>query len=434
MRIEEVSKLYPKYDDKKTSWERNEYIKEKAGKYFPVVRTGLHLFATGQMHNAKNPQKGKQHELLIPEPNRKKAFSSIDEAVKKFFTTYEPSPDFEKYKELLDRGTDIPVSYIRKGEEVVTIGLGRMFRYPYQYGVKDLVEKEQSPDEYKGKHDLCETIFGWVDENQKQKSHMKGRVQIGNAFCVRDIRDKELQDSVGGVLGEPKPSFYPLYVKQTEGGPYRTYEDGEGIAGRKLYRIHKGNSGVKLPQGNENSSVMSHFIPIPAGHEFVMRINVHNLRKVEIGALLSAITLHENQKVYHNIGSAKGYGYGKLECEKCTLFSLKHSEEEYLKAFEQEMSNWAREEWNKTEAVEHLLAIASEHKDDCLRMMEMDKKKSPIGANEYLHYSKNTNFSRLTEELKPSRSFLTEEERRKREEIGLEKSKLKFKDENKNSI
>lgn len=457
MRIEEVSKLYPKYDDKKTSWERNEYIKEKAGKYFPVVRTGLHLFATGQMHNAKNPQKGKQHELLIPEPNRKKAFSSIDEAVKKFFTTYEPSPDFEKYKELLDSGTDIPVSYIQEGNAVVTIGLGRMFRYPYQYGVKDLVEKEQSPDEYKDKRDLSELIFGWVDE--ESKSHMKGRVQIGNAFCTKTIKykDDELQDSVGGVLGEPKPSFYPLYVKQTEGGPYKTYEDGEGIAGRKLYRIHKGNSGVKLPQGNENSSVMSHFIPIPAEHEFVMRINVHNLRKVEIGALLSAITLHENQNVYHNIGSAKGYGYGKLECLKCTLFSLKHSEEEYLKAFEQEMSNWAKEEWNKTEAVEHLLAIASEHEDDCLhmmemdkkacakcaankqkqcpRMMEMDKKKSPIEKNEYLHYSKNINFSRLTENLKASRSFLTEEERRKREEIlrqkGLEKSKLKFKDENK---
>lgn len=401
MRIEEVLKLYPEYDGKRTSWERNKYIQEKAGgKYFPVVWEGLRLFATGQMRNARDPKKGKQHELLIPEPNREKAFSSIDEAVKKFFTTYEPSPDFEKYKELLDSGTDIPVSYIQKGEEVVTIGLGRMFRYPYQYGVKDLVEKEQSPDGYKDKRDLSELIFGWVDE--KSKSHMKGRVQIGNAFCTKTIKDKELPEPVGGVLGEPKPSFYPLYVKQTEGGPYKTYEDAEGIAGRKLYRIHEENSGVKLPQGNGNQSVMSHFIPIPAKQEFVMRINVHNLRKVEIGALLSAITFHETSGVYHNIGSAKGYGYGKLECqeEDVTLHGLASSDVcYYLKAFESAMDNFCQKHWKcswmNNPSVIRLMAIMAEHDDPAVKMMLLqeyvDAKKNNWQPDSFFNEGKNAN-------------------------------------------
>ena len=381
--------------------------------YFPVREEPngkkYALCATGKFPT-------KLHEWLIPVETKGKELLE-GKVVESFFTIYKTTPLAENFLNLLEEGKKIPVTYISDGDTIQALGMSSMLRYPYKNSVSDLVKKGQEKTE--GKRDLSELIFGWVDE--ESKSHMKGRVQISNAFCTKTIKDDELREPVEGVLGEPKPSFYPLYVKQTENGPYRTYEDGEGIAGRKLYRIHKGNSGVKLPQGNGNSSVMSHFIPIPAGQKFVMRINVHNLRKVEIGALLSAITFHKTSDVYHNIGSAKGYGYGKLKCLKCTLFSLKYSEEEYLNAFEQEMSNWAREEWNKTEAVEHLLAIASEHGDDCLRMMEMDK---------YLRYSQNTNFSRLTEELKPSCSFLTEEERRKREEIGLEKSKLKFKDEN----
>lgn len=449
-------------DKEKSAWERNKRIidsfkrkKETSPKgslsdnemeiswegflledecYFPVREEPngkkYALCATGKFPT-------KLHEWLIPVETKGKELLE-GKVVGSFLTIYKTTPLAENFLNLLEEGKKIPVTYIRDaGDTIQALGMSSMLRNPYKNSVSDLVRKGQ--EKTNGKRDLSELIFGWVDE--ESKSHMKGRVQVGNAFCTKTIKDKELPEPVEGVLGEPKPSFYPLYVKQTEGGPYKTYEDAEGIAGRKLYRIHEENSGVKLPQGNENPSVMSHFIPIPAKQEFVMRINVHNLRKVEIGALLSAITFHETSGVYHNIGSAKGYGYGKLECEKCTLFSLKHSKEEYLNAFEQEMSIWAGEEWNETEAVEHLLAIASEHKRDCLRMMEMDKKNSPIGVNEYLYYSKNTNFSRLTESPKASRSFLTdedkgkrEEERRKREEIlrqkGLKKSKLEFKGEN----
>ncbi len=435
IRIEEVSKLYPGYEDKQSSWERNAYIQRKSGEYFPIIWEGLRLFATGQMRNAKNPQKGKLHELLIPQPNcgEERQIHLNEDVVRELFTVYEPSPDFDEFKKLLDSGTDIPVSYIKEGENVKAVGLGRMFRYPYKHSVKSLVENEQP---HESKLDLCETIFGRIDKNDSVKS----RVQIGNAFAAKPICIEECA-KVSGVLGTPKPSFYPLYLKQT-GNSYETYDDGSGIAGRKLYRTHKGNSVVALPQGNGNPKTMTHFIPIPAGQEFKMRINVHNLRKVEIGALLSAITLYENRGVFHNIGSAKGYGYGKLECVNLSHPLLKYSTEEYLKRFEYEMTVWAKEEWSKTEPLQYLLAIASEHEDGCLRMMEMDKEKSPIGKNEYDFYSKNTNFSKLTEPLIVSRSFLTEEDRSRFEEERREQEnkqrlrqkaemKLKFRDEHK---
>lgn len=368
--IDDVSKLYPGYDEKKSAWERNKYIKEKCGQYFPVIWEGLHLFVTGQMRNAKNPLMGKRHELLIPQPNRGKEsqihLSEDEDVVKEFFTVYEPSPDFDEFKKLLDSGTDIPVSYIKEGESIKAIGLGSMFRYPYKHSVKSLVRNEQPL----AKHDLCETIFGWIGNGDSGK----GRVQVGNAFATKPICTEE-SDKVSGVLGIPKPSFYPLYIKQTESG-YKTYDDDANIAGHKLYRIHKGDSVVSLPQGNGNPKTMTHFIPIPAGQTFVMRINVHNLRKVEIGALLSAITFHKTPGVYHNIGSAKGYGYGKLVYkDEPRLVGLSCPLDEYLRSFEEAMDKFVRDmfrlDWVDTPQIMRMMAIMSEHTPEQVRMMEL---------------------------------------------------------------
>nr|HRD09255.1 hypothetical protein [Saprospiraceae bacterium] len=48
---------------------------------------------------------------------------------------------------------------------------------------------------------------------------------------------------------------------------------------------------------------------------FKGKINFHNLTPIEIGALISALTFHGNKNLYHNIGSAKPYGFGKIKIE-----------------------------------------------------------------------------------------------------------------------
>ena len=368
------------------------------------------------MQNHRDPAKSKKHELLISLPDKSQPINLDKKTIKSFFAVYEPSPHFEKYQELLEKGTDIPVSYISvsdgQGKDgIAAMGMGRMFRYPYKYDVSSLIEKEQ-PECQSGKRDLCETIFGWIGN----ENSAKGRVQICNALMTNTISENELEEIVG-VLGAPKASFYPLYLKQS-GPEYQTYESDDAcIAGRKRYRIHDGDSVTDLPKGNGNGNVTSTLKFLPRNCKFVMRINVHNLRKVEIGALLSAITFHKTRGVYHNIGSAKGFGYGKLKCANLKLHGLNSDKEEhYLKAFEMEMNAELGEEWRQTEEVRALMAIMSKHDDTCLRMMEMDKKKSPIGENEYAHYSKNKKFSKLEEKLKSASSFVSEEDRKLVEE------------------
>lgn len=389
------------YDKYKYAWERNQAIgnntfpkKEKDGIVYRV-------FATGQMHNKNN-------ELLIPEADENSfvRFCIDDEAITSFFTVYSNTSGFENYRAMLECGKRIPVSFIKDGSHYV-LGMGRMMRYPHKYSVADLIENVQKRDDAAGR-DLADVIFGWVDRDHS----LKGRVQIGNAFASRPLRDEELCSEVRGVLGTPKPSFYPLYLKQDE-RPYKTYStEGATISGTKRYRIHKGASVTTLPQGNGNIKTMSQINPVPAGQTFKMRIVVHNMRKMEIGALLSAITFNHTQGTYHNIGSAKGFGYGKMECADLSLHGFAFSEEEYLKEFEYVMSQFTKAKysclWSETTQVKSLVAIMSEHEDNDVRMMEMDKNRSPLQKNEYEYYK--TNFSKLEETAKSVTTYLNDDD------------------------
>ena len=378
--ISDLKKEYPEYDTKTSQWERNDYIADKSNRVmFPEIEEGYRLYCTGKMHN-------KKQEYLIPIATEKEEKLS-DETKTAFLTVHAPTPGFENFKALLDKGEMIPVSYIRKNGKIIAVGLSKMLRLPYEQSVRTLVEKEQNPAEGK---DLCETTFGFIGKTGKDAS-LRGRVQVSHAFCTDAPYGKELLDEKYGVLGEPKPSFYPLYLKQP-GPTYKTFNDAEGIAGRKLYRVHTGDSLSSLPQGNDNDNTKSSFRPLRTGLTFVMRINLHNMRPVETGAILSALTLHDTKGAWHNIGSGKSFGYGKLECVDVKLERLKHDKAYYMRAFEEEMECFTRKElsqkWRETEQTTMLVNILSEHSDRDVRMMTLE---------EYGDVSKNNSFQKLEE-------------------------------------
>lgn len=391
MPISDVECLIGNKYDKKGSkaWERNVKIRDsfygkshltKENILFPIIEQGgeeYALFATGWMA-------GKLYELLIPiqTSNEISLSSDLRDSFLKIYKRKDTgaSPFFD---EMLDKEKRIPVSFIKDNDGgIKALGLSHMIRCPYKHSVRDLVNKEQKRPEcvdadgkVKVKRDLSDAIFGWVDGNSCQK----GRVQICNAYAEYGTQEKEL---VKGVLGEPKASFYPLYLKQQEGGQYKNYDSDDAlISGRKLYRVHEGSEPMDLPQGNGNAKIENKFRPIPAGNSFKMRINVHNLRKVEIGALLSAITFHETSGVFHNIGSAKGFGYGKLKCVALNLHlqglnSGKEDKEDYLKAFEMEMDKFVKSSfkcnWVDTPQIIRMMAIMSEHTPQQVRMMVLE--------------------------------------------------------------
>lgn len=252
-----------------------------------------------------------------------------------------------------------------------------------KFSIEDLVNKRQpQTEENSGKQDLCELIFGWVIADGQ---NMKGRVQVGNAFASKNEEISLITDKTI-VLGQPQASYFPLYIDQDQSTDKpKTYDNGECISGRKRYRIHKG---FTEPKNVEPGDTTSTFKAIPAGCNFVTRINLHNMRPAEIGALLSAITIHNTKGIYHNIGAAKAFGYGKIRIEgEVKLFGLNYTLSYYLKAFEDIMEGFYKEHyknscnWKTSDEIKTLLGTMTEHKSDDVRFMNPNEYKDAKKSN-----------------------------------------------------
>lgn len=287
-------------------------------------------------------------------------------------------------KNRLENGEPIPVFFEKNSNGgVVSMGITAKYRYPYRYSVSDMVQRAQR--QLSGV-DLPEAIFGYIGDNQ---ASLRGRVLIGNAFADNIITP---QHQIDGVLGQPNASYYPLYLKQ-DGGVLQKYDSSTTqIAGRKRYRISQDFQTLPLIQGNGNENVMSHLIPLPANNTFTCKIRVHNLRKVEIGALLSAITFNQTPNTYHNIGMAKSFGYGIVSCEITELQGLQHDVADYINEFNNAISAFLQQNSSSIsteQSLKQLVSIASPtHTAEDMKIMDLE---------DYEYYKKNDNRSSLTE-------------------------------------
>ena len=392
--MSEIHDYVPSYsNDKTSSWERNKDVN-----MYPTIKyegNNYQFVCTGKIDK-------KDCEYLFPIEG-KQSYELTTKEIQSFLTVHEQTPFFENYLEELENGKKIAVFFVEGRNGLKYIGLSKMIKIPYQYGLQEIVEKQQP---LPNGHDLADIIWGYVDA----KECLKGRVHVGHAFSSIPLSDDMLLDKQSGILGQPKPSFYPLYLKQDK-SPYKTYDNTEGIAGRKLYRIHQGSSVSPLPnkekeKEKENTNVLTHLRAIPAGQTFSLRITVHNLRPIEIGALLSVITFHKTSGVYHNLGQAKGFGYGKLQIKNLKLFQLSKSIDEYLKDFEREMTLFTQitfnKKWNETEEIKKTLGILSEHADNEVVMMSIDNK-------DFSNIKDEKNFQKLEDEMKVN-SLLSKED------------------------
>ena len=238
---------------------------------------------------------------------------------------------------------EIPVFFLlKKGtNKVRSMGLAQMFRLAYDHSTKELAQQVWKQDgsvvnqKETPKRDMAELIFGNILENKKEnKSNaLKGRVQIGHAHLKGAA--VRLQP-VSAVLGPPRASFYPNYVEQNPnpkkpGQPaarkgstpiYKTYMDVDTqIRGHKRYLQRPYPIDPVLPkiQGRviENDKVLTHFEPIQLGESayFETTISVHNLKPVELGALLWALDFGGAEGTRHQIGLAKSLGYGSVSIQ-----------------------------------------------------------------------------------------------------------------------
>jgi CRISPR-associated protein (TIGR03986 family) len=298
---------------------------------------------------------GKKYEFILCPSDKKQSIKIDKTLIDSFKTTYfsceSKLGDFWKKQLNTKDGQKygIPVFLMKSNKGTIqAIGLTQLFKLSYKKTLFDAAKQITKIS----KLDLAETIFG----TEKDKLALKGRVQFSHLKSTTERYEKQ----VDAILGSPNPTYYPNYIKQDgqneKVSKYKTLMDADAvISGWKRYPLH--SQTMSSGESSDKEAVKTHFKPLESGTIFKGKLRFHNLKKAEIGALLSAITFHgQSEKCMHNIGMAKPLGYGKIDIQ-LTFRNLKYSQNEYLQEFENEITKEIKD-WRNTQQLKELFAMA----------------------------------------------------------------------------
>lgn len=317
---------------------------------------------------------GKIYDFVFLKSKNESILEVPEEVFKNFKFAYfdgrktqpEESPDWTFWKDKLEQGERVPVFFHKNITGVVTsFGLSYLYKFPYEYSIMQLLSKNHTSS----KLDLAESIFGYSKKINDTQHSLKGRVMFSHAKVDNTSKITPLKSRYI-LLGSPKASYYPIYLVQN-GKEYKTLMDSNAmLAGWKRYPIHRH---FKHKCDGE-SNLTSNVIPLNSGCSFRSKIRIHNLKPIEIGALISALTFHDTKECFHSIGMGKSLGYGKIKIAINGLKNLKYSKTEYMQFFEScvnsELSMDGKA-WHESEQIKNLYTMASEQDDSNLKYMEL---------------------------------------------------------------
>lgn len=250
-----------------------------------------------------DPTAGKFYDFVFRnDVDQSQKFAISDEDFHKYESMYEDNCDWKRWKsKIYSKG--IPVFFRLENKKIKDWGLAFLYKLPYER-----TPFETLPSNHRSsKLDLADCIFGTVSKDFS----LKGRVSFGHAFCTNE--HPQVNSNVRLVLSSPKASYYPIYIAQkVRNGRvdrYETYNDGT-IAGWKRYPIRNEVWGTAT--GSDLLDTVLY--PLDTNSHFTSKVRFFNLNTFELGALLSALTFHDNEKdAYFQIGQGKPYGYGKVK-------------------------------------------------------------------------------------------------------------------------
>lgn len=205
----------------------------------------------------------------------------------------------KKYWKLPEKGQCKPVFYCHYQGRVF-FGMSQFLRIPYQHRFSEgLPESHNVQGLFL---DYPYAVMGFAGDDGAFRS----RISVGNLMLDGPGVSAE---RVPVVLGEPKPSFFPNYVK---GGNDYNQEDFE-LNGYKQYWAKNA-----VPQSTDKENVGSFLYTLPASSTFSGTIRYRNLHPDELGLLLWCIQLDNDLRkgeFFHTIGKGKPYGYGRVKPE-----------------------------------------------------------------------------------------------------------------------
>ncbi|MGR5410848.1 TIGR03986 family type III CRISPR-associated RAMP protein [Vibrio sp. PNB22_8_1] len=273
----------------------------------------------------------------------------------------------------------IPVFALVKKGKVHSFGFAKTPRVSYKNTTKNLVDVQNRAHTDEQVFDMAELMFGTLREKGLS---LKGRVTfadvVASSTSVDDLYRSELL-----VLNSPKPSFFPAYIEQIVGhSGYADYDNEKPISGHKRYIAKKPNQDTLTSNVvGSNRKVAGVLEMCKVGTEFVGQVYFHNLKPLELGALLWSMRL-ESQS-YHQLGHGKPMGAGAvsivpsikllrgndgvvdISCDALVSDFVAHME-----------STHPAQQWRRSPQLEYLLKIGEldANVDVDTRYMDIDKK------------------------------------------------------------
>ena len=196
-----------------------------------------------------------------------------------------------------------------------------MFRVPYHHSLHDAIRFSAEAHHDQSRLDFCEALFGLIhDGEENHPASLRSRVGFGLALATKAEPDK----GVDVVLNEPKPSFYPAYIRPDKNGnPQTLMSEKPQLAGWKRYPV-RGKADTQNTNVGNNDNIGSKLFPLKAGATFEGDITLHNIHPEELGGLLWALTWGQQDKLRHSLGMGRPFGFGSLKVEVIRL-DLRHN-------------------------------------------------------------------------------------------------------------
>lgn len=273
------------------------------------------------------------------------------------------------------------------------IGFGHnpYFRLPYKYKIGDLLH-DAHKENFKNTNDedYVNRIFG----NLKRSS----RVHFSDAKIINKT-NPELGEGTIKVLATPKPTTFQHYVEQvsleSNIKSRKTYNyNNTKIRGYKLYwHNHINEQEWKESKPDIKEKIHTKINPLKTGTQFQGRVYFENLDDIELGILLSVLSLPA--ECAHKIGMGKPYGLGSIKITPTLHLSNRKKRysslaaewtipdpdiKEYINAFVKELSTQVKMQldsiWDhpRFKELKTMLTFDNQIPKEQLSYMEIEKK------------------------------------------------------------
>ena len=300
------------------------------------------------------------------------------------------NPTWKYWKRDFEEGRPIPVFFLSTNPNTVdTFGMAYSFKVAHTHSTHDLLgfsNTGHTEPIATAPLDMASLIFGTAAEGNEERG-LKRRAWFGLGISKSRKPVSNLGNPV--VLLNPKPSYAGIYVRQhgkkgqvEKKKPYSSYTPVPGpahqsspeLAGVKLWPASRTSPEPiavdQLPREiADNRQVQNTLYPVAENTVFKIPLTFHNLRRVELGALLWALSFGDADALsgdpvkvrkHHRIGLGKPLGLGEiaisvdLSVDDCT-----DAAEDYVKAFveymESEYRSAANGSWSESLQVKSLL-------------------------------------------------------------------------------